>query len=41
MKAHGSSNAHAFASAIGQCVKMVDGGVVQIIEEGIGKMPGA
>ena len=38
VKAHGSSNAHAFACAIGQCVKMVDGGVVNIISEGIGKM---
>ena len=38
VKAHGSSNAHAFASAIGQCMKMVDGGVVKIIAEGIDKM---
>ena len=35
VKAHGSSNAHAFASAIGQCVKMIDGHVVQIIEKGV------
>ena len=38
VKAHGSSNAHAFASAIGQCMKMVDGGVVKIIAEGIDQM---
>lgn len=38
VKAHGSSNAHAFACAIGQCVKMVDGGVVRIIAEGVEKM---
>jgi len=35
VKAHGSSNAHAFASAIGQCVKMIDGHVVEIIEKGV------
>lgn len=33
VKAHGSSNAHAFACAIGQVIKMVDGHVVQIIEQ--------
>ena len=38
VKAHGSSNAYAFCSAIGQCVKMIDGHVVQIIEEGVAKM---
>ncbi len=38
VKAHGSSNAHAFACAIGQCVKMVNGGVVKIIEDGVGAM---
>ena len=38
VKAHGSSNAHAFASAIGQCVKMIDGRVVDIIAEGVRKM---
>ncbi len=32
-KAHGSSSAHAFACAIGQVIKMVDGHVVEIIEE--------
>jgi len=35
VKAHGSSDARAFCSAIGQCVKMVDGKVVSIIEEGV------
>ncbi len=38
VKAHGSSNAHAFASAIGQCVRMVDGDVVRIIADGVGKL---
>ena len=38
VKAHGSSNAHAFASAIGQCVKMIDGRVADIIAEGVRKM---
>ena len=38
VKAHGSSNAHAFASAIGQCMKMVDGGVVKIISEGVDRL---
>ena len=38
VKAHGSSNAHAFASAIGQCVKMIDGRVVQTIAEGVAGM---
>ncbi|MBQ6175504.1 MAG: phosphate acyltransferase PlsX [Clostridia bacterium] len=35
VKAHGSSNGHAFACAIGQCVKMISGKVPQIIEEGL------
>lgn len=35
VKAHGSSNAHAFACAIGQLIKMYDGKVVSIIEEGV------
>ncbi len=35
VKAHGSSNAHAFACAIGQLIKMIDGQVVRIIEEGV------
>ena len=35
VKAHGSSNAHAFACAIGQVIKMVDGKVVDIIEKGV------
>ena len=38
VKAHGSSNGHAFASAIGQCMKMVNGGVVKIITEGVSKL---
>ena len=38
IKAHGSSNAYAFCSAIGQCVKMIDGNVVKIIEENVTKM---
>ncbi len=33
VKAHGSSNAHAFACAIGQVVKMVEGRVTEQIEE--------
>ncbi len=33
VKAHGSSNAYAFCSAIGQCVKMIEGHVAQKIEE--------
>ena len=35
VKAHGSSNAHAFACAIEQCRKMVDGKVVEAIRDGI------
>ena len=31
IKAHGSSNGHAIACAIGQCVKMIDGRVVDLI----------
>jgi glycerol-3-phosphate acyltransferase PlsX len=38
VKAHGSSNAYAFCSAIGQCVKMIDGHVVDIIKEGVAKL---
>ena len=38
VKAHGSSNDYAFCSAIGQCVKMIDGHVAQIIAESIEKM---
>ena len=37
VKAHGSSNAHAFSCAIGQCVKMNDGHVVDIIEKGMAR----
>ena len=33
VKAHGSSNGHAFACAIGQAIRMVEGNVVQIIEQ--------
>lgn len=36
VKAHGSSNAHAFSCAIGQLVKMIDGHVVDIIAQGVG-----
>ncbi|MBQ8200250.1 MAG: phosphate acyltransferase PlsX [Clostridia bacterium] len=35
VKAHGSSNAHAFSCAIGQVIKMIDGKVVSIIEKGV------
>ena len=35
VKAHGSSNGHAIACAIAQCVKMINGHVVEIIEEGV------
>ena len=35
VKAHGSSNDYAFCSAIGQCVKMIDGHVVEIIRKGV------
>lgn len=38
VKAHGSSNGHAFACAIGQVVKMVDGHVVEIIEKQLAKL---
>ena len=41
VNAHGSSNAHAFACAIRQCVKMIDGKVVGIIEDGVKKMTAA
>jgi len=41
VKAHGSSNDYAFCSAIGQCVKMIDGQVVRIITEGISKIENA
>ena len=37
VKAHGSSNAHAFSCAIRQCVKMIDGHVVEIIEKGMAR----
>lgn len=35
IKAHGSGNAHAFANAIAQCMKMSDAQVVRMIENGI------
>ena len=35
IKAHGSSNGHALACAIAQCIKMIDGKVVDIITEGL------
>ncbi len=38
VKAHGSSNAHAFACAIGQLIKMIDGKVVDIIEQGVARL---
>ena len=38
VKAHGSSNDYAFCNAISQCVRMIDGRVVQIIEEGVRKI---
>ena len=38
VKAHGSSNDYAFCSAIGQCVKMIDGHVVDIIRQGVEKL---
>ena len=38
VKAHGSSNGHAFASAISQCVRMIDGKVVETIREGVEKL---
>lgn len=38
VKAHGSSDAHAIASAINQCIKMVNGHVVEAIEKGVAAM---
>ncbi|MBQ8556409.1 MAG: phosphate acyltransferase PlsX [Clostridia bacterium] len=38
VKAHGSSNAHAFSCAIGQVIKMIDGKVVEAIEKGVEKI---
>lgn len=35
VKAHGSSNAHAFSCAIGQVIRMIDGKVVDIIARGV------
>ena len=39
VKAHGSSNGHAFSCAIGQLVKMINGHVVEIIEKGVAAIP--
>lgn len=39
VKAHGSSNGHAFSCAIGQLVKMINGNVVDIIEKGVAAIP--
>ncbi|MGN0794912.1 MAG: phosphate acyltransferase PlsX [Aristaeellaceae bacterium] len=38
VKAHGSSNAHAFSCAIGQVIRMIDGQVVQTIGKGVEKL---
>lgn len=38
VKAHGSSNAHAFSCAVDQVIKMVNGHVVDIIEKGVAQM---
>ncbi len=38
VKAHGSSNAHAFSCAIDQAIKMMNGHVVEIIEQGVSAM---
>ena len=35
VKAHGSSNGHAIACAVAQCVKMIDGKVAEKIEAGV------
>ena len=40
-KVHGSSNAHAIACAIAQCMKMVDGHVVDAIRAGVEKTQNA
>lgn len=41
VKAHGSSSAHAFACAIAQLVKMIEGNVVSIIEQGVSQLESA
>ena len=38
VKAHGSSNPHAFSCAIGQLIKMINGNVVEIIEKGVASL---
>ena len=39
IKAHGSSNAKVFVSAIAQARKYVGAGVIDVIAEGIAKLP--
>lgn len=41
VKAHGSSSGHAFACAITQLVKMIEGNVVSIIEQGVSTLESA
>lgn len=41
VKAHGSSSGHAFACAIAQLVKMIEGNVVSIIEQGVSSLESA
>lgn len=41
VKAHGSSSGHAFACAIAQLVKMIEGNVVSIIEQGVSSLENA
>lgn len=41
VKAHGSSSGHAFACAIAQLVKMIEGNVVSIIEQGVSTLESA
>lgn len=41
VKAHGSSSGHAFACAIVQLVKMIEGNVVSIIEQGVSQLESA
>ena len=38
VKAHGSSNAHAFSCAISQLIKMIEGKVVETIEKGVASL---
>lgn len=41
VKAHGSSSGHAFACAIAQLVRMIEGNVVSIIEQGVSQLESA